>query len=139
MQKIPLQPFGASSDDTITLLDGQVIPLIYVSFIPSTYKFMYTKGGSALDVTNLMTQAQKKLFPEFDVTENNYRIYNQKAFGINSPARLETSTAKMFVQNVADDLDKKTNLGVSSFASMAGLVAAGYIVFLIASNTNKKR
>jgi hypothetical protein len=139
MQKSPLRPFGASSDDTITLINGQTIPVIYVSFVPATYQFFYTMGGKKVDVTNQMTQAQKKLFPQFDVTENNYRIYNQKAFGVNSGASLDTSLSKAFVNELAKDLDKKLDTGVSGFSKTLGLVIGGYIVFLIITNLPKSK
>jgi len=137
MQKSPLYPFGASSDDTITLMNGQTIPLIYVSFIPLTYQFVYNKAGTKIDVTNQMTQAQKRLFPEFDVVESNYRIYNQKRFGVNTGAKLETSVSKLFVENVAADLDKKTNLGISSFSSTLALVVGGFIIYKLLQNSSK--
>jgi hypothetical protein len=129
MLKSPIQSFSAAADETITLLNGQKVPLIYVSFVPSTYQFFYTQGGQKIDVTYQMTQKQKLLFPNFDPTEWNERLYHMKATGENKYAPLETSTAKLFKQNVVADIKQKTTLGVGSLGATLGLVLGGYIVF----------
>jgi len=132
MLKVPLNPFDSFADaaeDTITLIDGQTIPLAYVSFVPSTYQFIYNQGGKKVDVTYSMKEAQKVLFAGFDPVEWNYRLYNMKTGAGNTGAKLETDTGKLFVQNVAKDLEQKTNLGVSSLASTLGLVVGAYIVY----------
>lgn len=140
MLRSPINAFGASTSDTITLLSGQTVPLIYVKFIPSTYQFIYQPpGGNATDVTYKMTATQKQLFPGFDQTEWNYRLYNINHGQGNTPAKLETSVSKLFMQNVAEDLAKKTDLGVSSFSRTLGFVIGGLVVYLVVTNLPKKK
>lgn len=141
MLKHPYNTFGATPDETITLLDGRTIPMIYVSFIPSTYQFIYNYQNQKLDVTSLMTQAQKLRFPGFDQTEWNNRLYLKKkaAEGNPQPARLETSVSRLFTQNVAADLEKKTNLGIGSLGATLGLVIGGYLVYQLIINSPKSK
>lgn len=131
MQRSPLNTFAASTDETLTLLDGREIPIIYVTFVPSTYHFYYGQSGSMLlDVTNLMTRDQKRQFAGFDDATDNIRLSNINRTGQDAITKpLETSTSKLFVQNVSDDLAKKTDLGVKTLATTLGIVIGGYLIF----------
>ena len=126
--------FDASPDDTITLLNGNTIPLIYVTFVPATYQFIYTYGGNQLDVTYLMTAKQKQLFPGYIQEEWNARLSNIRSTGVNAPNRLETSTWSLFKDNVVQDVKAKTTLGVGSLGATLGLVLGGYIIFKFLAN-----
>ena len=130
MQKqTPAVFFDASPDDTITLLNGNTIPVIYVSFVPATYQFIYTYGGNQLDVTYLMTAKQKQLFPGYSQTEWNSRLASIKRSGANRNEDLETNVWTIFKDNVVEDVKAKTTLGVGSLGATLGLVLGGYIIF----------
>jgi hypothetical protein len=130
MQKTSIRGFAADSDSSITLLSGLTVPLIYVTFDPSTYHFYYlSKGVPKIDVTNDMTREQKQLFAGFDPAQDNIRMSNIGRTGQDRiTAPLNTNTAGLFVDNVAKDIAQKTELGVSTIGIGIGVGIVAYLI-----------
>lgn len=96
---------GAKVAGTISGISGRGYAVDQISFDSDTYHFTY--GDAEADITSDITRADKLLLvPDFDVTKENYRLSNEKRTGLGAPGSLEpleTSTAKIFVDQVTTD------------------------------------
>jgi len=136
----PIGNGTAGANNTVTLLDGTVIPLIYVTIVPATQRFYY----NSVDVTNLIPRSVKLTFPGFDLVKDNLRLSNERrnaggtgASTSSNLTELNTNTGQIFVQNVEDQLTgyfdsaKSVVKGVviTDVIMTAGIIAVGaYLV-----------
>jgi hypothetical protein len=137
MQIRPLSAFGANPD-SITLIDGTVVPYTDVTFDSSNYTFTYTPedDSGGIDITNNIKRSDQLTFPGFDVTTANYwgsyraghGLTTIADAGISPGAPLDTSVTSLFAKNIANE----ASFGTGSITSKIGqYVAIGFGAWLL--------
>lgn len=125
---------------SVTLLDGRILPVQDIRLEPDQWNFTRVSSGERL--TYEMRQQDKRQFQDFDVVKSNDEIYKEVNQEQSNPG--STNVTSLFIQQLATDplaapadavsavaarVDSITSSPV--FIIVGGLVLAGLVVFVL--------
>lgn len=85
----------------IQLMNGQSADTADIKFDSKSYHFTWDTGSGVVDVTDVMTRAQKQFWPNFDPISDNYRLSNQRITSQGGSVTVATPTGSQTIPGSA--------------------------------------